>query len=223
MTNPTASTSGAHASKIALRFRAEAVAGNCLAAIPDRVPVPALISMYKFSSAALLRGRCLRQACKREGNHVSPQTPPLGGTCASRPMATPPRCSGCCRRGPTTPERFNPFGIGRRLSRRLRGLLQLVYQPLCRTTAAALRTRRGTHSGLSAARSGTQGSLASSATLGWLIERLRRSRSHEPQKFRTPCRRRRDTANRPDLQRAEGVGFEPTVPFTARSISSRVP
>ena len=30
-------------------------------------------------------------------------------------------------------------------------------------------------------------------------------------------------AHQPDLQRAEGVGFEPTVPFTARSISSRVP
>jgi hypothetical protein len=48
----------------------------------------------------------------------------------------------------------------------LKELLRLVHLLLCRIIGAAIRTRRETLAGLSAARSRTQGSLASSATLG---------------------------------------------------------
>jgi len=77
---------------------------------------------------------------------------------------------------PTPPQRFNPFGIGRRLSRGFsRNSSDWSICPRAESPARPCAHGMQPFAGLSAARSVTQGSLASSATLGWIIKRLRRS------------------------------------------------
>jgi len=69
-------------------------------------------------------------------------------------------------------------GLGGGFTRVPKVLFRLGHRTSGKISIGAARTRRATLAGLSAARCKTQGSLASSATLGWIIKRLRRS--YEP-------------------------------------------
>jgi len=108
----------------------------------------------KASSESLLLLRCPNRKSTLGTRVNPPPNPAKGFTESARHQSTPP-------------QRFNPFRIGRRLSRRSSRSSSDWF--ICHhAESLALPCAHGVKpfAGLSAARSGTQGSLASSATLG---------------------------------------------------------